>query len=219
MISLENISKYYPTWRGRHYVFRDISLTIPSGKNVGLFGPNGAGKSTLLRIIGGIDYPTKGKVRSTASLSWPMGLGSGWQGSMTGRENSRFVCRLYGLNEHQVREVGAFVQSFSELDHYFDMPVRTYSSGMRSRLSFAISMAFEFDYYLIDELTAVGDKRFKDKSSAALEERKGRSNYLMVSHNVRKLAKDVDMALFISDGEVLLVEDPQEALWLYEKAS
>lgn len=219
MIKLNGLTKYYPTWRGRHYVFSDVSLTVPSGVNVGIFGPNGAGKSTLLRIIGGIDFANKGTVRSHLTISWPMGVGGGYQGNMTGRENARFVARLYGLSQRQTIDLCDFVEDFSELGDYFDMPVRSYSSGMRSRLTFAVSMGFEFDYYLIDELTAVGDSRFKQKSSAALKQRKNRSNYLMVSHNVKSLAKDVDMALFVAGGRVALLDDPMDALILYEEAS
>ena len=162
MIKIESLTKSYRTPKGRHYVFKNLSIEFPTGKSIALIGRNGAGKSTLLRIIGGIDRPDKGEIITQKTISWPVGLSGGFQGSLTGRENVKFVARLYS-RKNELQDKVAFVESFSELGKYFDMPIKTYSSGMRSRLGFGLSMAFDFDYYLVDEVTAVGDMRFKEK--------------------------------------------------------
>lgn len=145
MIAIENLTKSYRTPAGRHYVFKDLSLTLPSGKSVALIGRNGAGKSTLLRMIGGTDNPDSGRIISSATISAGR-AGWGFQGSLTGRENVKFVARLYAPKE-EVRQKVAFVEEFAELGKYFDMPVKAYSSGMKARLGFGLSMAFKFDYY------------------------------------------------------------------------
>src|ERR1700761_5172232 len=149
MIVLENLTKSYKTPSGRHYVFKDVNVEIPSGKSIGLIGRNGAGKSTLMRIMGGIDRPDYGRVHTNKRISWPVGLASGFQSSMTGRENVKFVARLYA-EKHELEDKVRFVSDFCDLGHFFDMPIKTYSSGMRGRLGFGLSMAFDFDYYLID---------------------------------------------------------------------
>lgn len=216
MIELINISKSYKTPQGRHYVFKDLNITLPEGKSVGLIGRNGAGKSTLLRIIGGIDRPDSGKVRTQKSISWPVGLASGFQGSMTGRENVKFVARLYAKPDELLEKV-AFVEAFAELGKYFDMPIKSYSSGMRSRLGFGLSMAFDFDYYLIDEVTAVGDAAFRKKSGALIQRNRQKSQFLMVSHNLNDIKKYCDMALLIGRQRVQVYEDVAEAIKAYKQ--
>lgn len=140
MIELMNVTKYYKTNKGIKYILKDVSIKIPSNKNIAILGSNGAGKSTLLRMLGGIDYPDKGIIRSKNNFSWPMGLSGGFQGSMTGRQNVKFVCRIYGENEDHIKDAINFVKEFSELGDYFDMPIKTYSSGMKSKLSFGLSL-------------------------------------------------------------------------------
>ncbi len=186
MIKIENLTKSYRTPTGRHYVFKDLNLEIPSGKSVAFIGRNGAGKSTLLRMIGGIDRPDSGKIITNKTISWPVGLAGGFQGSLTGRENVKFVARLYAKQE-ELKEKIEFVEEFAELGKYFDMPIKTYSSGMRSRLGFGLSMAFKFDYYIVDEVTAVGDARFKEKCAQLFKERHKESSFLMVSHSLNSL--------------------------------
>lgn len=176
MIELKNVTKYYKTNIGKHYVIKDANLIIPEGKNVGILGRNGAGKSTFLNLLGGIDFPNKGSIESNKSFSWPMGLGSGFQGSMTGRQNVKFVCRIYGKNYNQIQKAINSVQEFAELDEYFDMPIKTYSSGMKSRLSFGLSLAFDFEYILIDETLSVGDGVFKKKATEALKKKIEKAN-------------------------------------------
>ncbi|HCD6323103.1 TPA: ABC transporter ATP-binding protein, partial [Escherichia coli] len=188
--------KSYRTPHGRHYVFKDLNVEFPEGKSVALLGRNGAGKSTLLRIIGGIDKPDYGAVITNRSISWPVGLSGGFQGSLTGRENVKFVARLYA-KQGDLKNKVAFVEEFSELGMYFDMPIKSYSSGMKSRLGFGLSMAFEFDYYLVDEITSVGDARFREKCAEIFKSRHSESNFLMVSHNLNSIREFCDVAIFL----------------------
>ncbi|TGB94672.1 ABC transporter ATP-binding protein [Escherichia sp. E2748] len=216
MIKIENLTKSYRTPTGRHYVFKDLNLEIPSGKSVAFIGRNGAGKSTLLRMIGGIDRPDSGKIITNKTISWPVGLAGGFQGSLTGRENVKFVARLYAKQE-ELKEKIEFVEEFAELGKYFDMPIKTYSSGMRSRLGFGLSMAFKFDYYIVDEVTAVGDARFKEKCAQLFKERHKESSFLMVSHSLNSLKEFCDVAIvFKDDNAVGFYEDVQEGIEEYK---
>ncbi|HGC3063129.1 TPA: ABC transporter ATP-binding protein, partial [Escherichia coli] len=215
MIAIENLTKSYKTQNGRHYVLKDVNLLFPEGKSIAFIGHNGAGKSTLLRIIGGIDRPDKGRIVTDKTISWPVGLSGGFQGSLTGRENVKFVARLYSKN-NELRDKIDFVKDFSELGKYFDMPIKTYSSGMRSRLGFGLSMAFDFDYYLVDEITAVGDARFKKKCIDLFNQKRDKSNLLMVSHNLNSLADYCDHAiLFDKQQNVHLFSEIEEAIYQY----
>ncbi|MCN7332106.1 ABC transporter ATP-binding protein [Escherichia coli] len=202
MIKIENLTKSYRTPTGRHYVFKDLNIEIPSGKSVAFIGRNGAGKSTLLRMIGGIDRPDSGKIITNKTISWPVGLAGGFQGSLTGRENVKFVARLYAKQE-ELKEKIEFVEEFAELSKYFDMPIKTYSSGMRSRLGFGLSMAFKFDYYIVDEVTAVGDARFKEKCAQLFKERHKESSFLMVSHSLNSLKEFCDVAIVFKNSYII----------------
>lgn len=206
MIKIENLTKSYRTPSGRHYVFKDLNLEIPSGKSVAFIGSNGAGKSTLLRMIGGIDRPDSGRIITDKTISWPLGLTGGFQGSLTGRENVKFVVGLY--SEHKkIKEKMDFIEEFSELNKYFDMPVKTYSSGMKSRLSFGLSIAFKFDYYLIDEIISVGDINFRLKCENFFAQQKNTSSFLVVSHNLNFLKKHCQSAVIINKGIVEYTDD------------
>lgn len=202
MIKIENLTKSYRTPTGRHYVFKDLNIEITSGKSVAFIGRNGAGKSTLLRMIGGIDRPDSGKIITNKTISWPVGLAGGFQGSLTGRENVKFVARLYAKQE-ELKEKIEFVEEFAELGKYFDMPIKTYSSGMRSRLGFGLSMAFKFDYYIVDEVTAVGDARFKEKCAQLFKERHKESSFLMVSHSLNSLKEFCDVAIVFKNSYII----------------
>ena len=167
MIVGEDIHKRYQTDHGvGDWVLQGVSFTLPRNVNVGLVGKNGAGKSTLLRLIGGVDQPNKGRVTRDCRVSWPLGFGGGLQKTLTGRQNAKFVCRIQG-HEGDMEERLERIQAFAEIGKAFDEPVVTYSSGMNARLKFAISLAFDFDVYLSDELTAVGDVSFKKKAKQA----------------------------------------------------
>lgn len=217
MIKIENLTKSYRTPAGRHYVFKDLNIELPSGKSVALVGRNGAGKSTLLRMIGGIDRPDSGNIITDKTISWPVGLSGGFQGSLTGRENVKFVARLYAKKD-ELKDKVAFVEEFAELGKYFDMPIKTYSSGMKSRLGFGLSMAFKFDYYLVDEVTAVGDARFKQKCADLFKERHAEASFLMVSHSLNSLKEFCDVALLInSDKDIKIFSKIDEAISHYKQ--
>lgn len=216
MIELRNLTKSYITPKGRHYVFKNLNAVLPDNKSVGLLGKNGAGKSTLLRIIGGIDFPDTGEVRTNKTISWPVALAGGFQGSLTARQNIRFVARLYAP-ESEISKVVAFVEEFAQLGKYFDMPIKSYSSGMRSRLGFGLSMAFEFDYYLLDEVGAVGDATFRKRSQQLLDDLKTNSNIIMVSHNVKDLIRNCDVGFLVQDGQAQYFADINEAVEVYKE--
>lgn len=215
MFELRNITKSYLTPKGRRHVFRDLSLKIPAGKNIGLIGRNGAGKSTLMRLLGGADMPDSGSVATDKSISWPVGLSGGFQGSMTGRENIKFVSRVYGAVGEAMRQKVAYVEDFAEIGTWIDEPVKAYSSGMRSRLAFGLSMAFDFDYYLIDEVMSVGDAHFKRKCAEVFEERLQKSKVVLVSHNMNEIQKLCDVVLLVRDGGVQIYDDVAEGIKAY----
>lgn len=217
MIELRNLSKSYATPKGRHYVFKDLNAILPENKSVALLGKNGAGKSTLLRIIGGIDYADSGQVITKKSISWPVALSGGFQGSLTARQNCRFVARLYVRTKEEVEYVVRFVEEFADIGKYFDMPMKSFSSGMRSRVGFGLSMAFNFDYYLLDEAGAVGDASFRKKSQKLLNELKERSNIIMVSHDLKDLTKNCDVAFLVRDGQAEYFDDIQHAVEVYKE--
>ncbi|WP_249543821.1 ABC transporter ATP-binding protein [Escherichia coli] len=187
-------------------MFKDLNIAFPSDKSIALLGRNGAGKSTLLRVIGGIDRPDKGTVITDKTISWPVGLSGGFQGSLTGRENVKFVARLYS-KANELKNKIEFVEEFSELGKYFDMPIKTYSSGMRSRLGFGLSMAFNFDYYLVDEITAVGDARFKEKCAKLFKAKHSESNFIMVSHSLHSLKEFCDVAIYLGRNNMVYYFD------------
>ncbi|MFK7967750.1 MAG: ABC transporter ATP-binding protein [Rickettsiaceae bacterium] len=215
MFILEKITKSFLLKSGeRRYIFRDLSLTIPK-LNLAILGKNGAGKSTLLSLISGSTMPDSGKIITQCNVSWPVGLQSGFQGSMTGRENVLFVCRIHGYSLHYAKKKAVFVNDFAELGDYFDMPVKTYSSGMKSRLGFGLSMAFDFDVYLIDEAISVGDPSFKKKSSQVFEEKRKKSNIIMVSHSVSTIKQWCDVAIYLENGICQFYENLDEAIKRY----
>lgn len=218
MIRIENLTKSYLTLRGRKTVFRNLSLEIPSGVNVGLIGRNGAGKSTLMRLISAVDLPDSGRIVTNGRLSWPVGLMGGMQGGLSGRENVKFVCRVHGVRGAEMREKLRYVESFAQIGSYFDQPVSTYSSGMRARLAFGTSMAFDFDYYLIDEILAVGDAGFKSKSRKAFEEKLQRARLILVSHNMNLVRKMCDVVVHLDAGRATLYHDIDEGIAAYQKA-
>lgn len=217
MIELRNITKTYPVQSGLRYVLRDVSLIIPSKTNLAILGPNGAGKSTFLRLIGGAEPADSGEILTDQEISWPLGISSGFQGSLTGRENVLFVCRINGLNLDESRYVINQVTNFAELGEYFDMPVNTYSSGMRARLSFGLSMSFEFDVYLIDELTSVGDTIFREKAKAAFENIRNRASLIFVSHSLKTLRDSCQSALFLRDGQADYFPHIEDGISAYQE--
>lgn len=215
MIALENISKAYRTRSGSNVVLDAVSIEFPARTNVGILGKNGVGKSTLLRVIAGTELPDSGSVRRRGTVSWPIGFAGGFSGSLSGEDNCRFVARIYGAD---IDDVVGFTQDFAELGEYFYMPVRTYSSGMRARLAFGLSMAIEFDAYLVDEVTAVGDARFQQKCRDAFRDRSGRSSVIIVSHNLATVRDYCQHCAVLSAGKLLYFDSVDAARAAYEAA-
>jgi len=213
MIKLQDVSKRYSTSKGVKTVLDSIDFTFVPGCNMGVLGRNGAGKSTLLRLLGGAELPTSGTVIRESSVSWPIGFGGGFHGRLTGKENLRFICRIYDAD---IPEVTAFVEEFSELGEYMDMPVNTYSSGMKAKLAFGLSMAIDFDFYLIDEITAVGDYKFQQKSNEEFARRKNRSTLIIVSHNTTTIRTHCDAAAVLDRGHLVKFDDVDSAITYYE---
>jgi capsular polysaccharide transport system ATP-binding protein len=215
VIELSEITKAYQTRSGSNVVLDRISFTFPPRTNIGILGKNGSGKSTLLRVIAGTEQPDSGKVHWGGLVSWPIGFSGGFNGSLSGEENCRFVARIYGAD---LDEVVGFTMDFSELGEYFHMPVRTYSSGMRARLAFGLSMAIQFDAYLVDEVTAVGDANFQAKCRKAFEERSDRSSVIIVSHQMSTVRAYCERCAVLKHGKLLVFDSVDAASKEYEAA-
>jgi len=216
MIEIRNVSKGYKLRRGWKPVLDDVSFALPQDRSIGILGRNGAGKSTLVRLIAGLEKPDSGKIDHHGTrLSWPLNQAAGAHGSMTGRENIRFICRLYGID---YRRKVDFVEDFAELGPFMDQPVKTYSSGMKARLTFGIGMAFDFDTYLIDEGFGGGDARFKGRVEEIFSEkrRSGNCNMIVVSHNAQTITRYCDMAAVLEGGKLRLYDDMDAALAAYQ---
>lgn len=222
MIEIQNLSKrYYHSHYSKsddQWVLKDINLIIPTGVSVGLLGANGAGKSTLLRLIAGMDTPQKGRVIRHSKVSWPIGLAAGLQSSMTGRQNVKFVARMHGT-DYDINSIIERVQDFAEIGLAFDEPIRTYSSGMRSRLNFGLSLAFDFDVYLSDEATAVGDRAFKAKASKAFKDKVGEASLIMVSHGESILKELCQAGIYLKDGQAHWYDNIKDAIAAYHADS
>jgi capsular polysaccharide transport system ATP-binding protein len=214
MIRLENITKYYPSKLGNQYVFKDLSFYIPTGHNIGILGANGAGKSTLFRLLAGSEYPNRGKIKTELNLSWPVALTTGIHPQMTGEENTRFIGKINGIADIDSYEKR--VKEFAELGEKYYLPVRTYSSGMKPRLAFACSIAIDFDVYLIDEVTSVGDAKFRRKAKQALLERSEQASVIMVSHEMDEIRQFCDSAIVLHQGELTFYNDLDHGIEEYQ---
>ena len=213
MIELANVRKTYHTRAGQHTVLDGVDLTIRRGEKIGILGCNGAGKSTLIRILSGAEQPSAGRVRRGMTLSWPLAFGGAFQGSLSGLDNLKFICRVYGVPH---TDKVAYVEDFSELGKYMREPVKTYSAGMRARLAFAISMAIEFDCFLIDEIISVGDARFHDKCQHELFEKRKDRAFLMVSHVANNIREHCDRAGVLVAGKLHLFDGIDTAFEFYQ---
>ena len=212
MISCQNLYKSYPMGRGHKHVLNGLNFNISPGERVGFLGRNGAGKTTLIKLIGGVEMPTSGKVRRHMSVSWPLGFGGGFQGSLTGYDNARFIARIYGASYSQIKD---FVEDFTELGRQLKMPVKTYSSGMKARLAFALSLAIEFDCYLIDEVIMVGDHSFREKCHYELFEKREDRALILASHSASLVREYCNRAMVLHDGQGTMYGDLGEALQVY----
>ncbi|MEP4194676.1 MAG: ABC transporter ATP-binding protein [Aliishimia sp.] len=213
MIELVNLTKSFGRGEQRKVVADQVSHTFPRGRSVALLGRNGAGKSTLLRIIAGTMTPDHGHVRSKGSISWPVGFAGSFHGDLTGAQNTRFLARIYGA---ETDELQSFVADFADLGHHFRQPFKTYSSGMRARLAFGVSMGLKFDTYLIDEVTSVGDAAFRKKSTDLLLARLEESGAIVVSHGMGVLRRMCDCAAVLEEGQLTFFEDLNEAIEIHE---
>lgn len=215
MIRLVDLCKSYPTSRGPHEVFRNINLEVDKGEKVGILGRNGAGKSTMIRLLSGAEQPTSGLVERNMSVSWPLAFGGAFQSTLTGLDNLRFICRIYGIPYEDKID---YVQEFSELGVYLREPLRIYSSGMRARLAFALSMVIEFDCFLIDEVVAVGDVRFHEKCNIELFEKRADRSLIIVSHDANYVRAHCSKICVLSEGELSVFTDPDAAFEFYHQA-
>jgi capsular polysaccharide transport system ATP-binding protein len=218
MIIVDDVHKRYQTDHGPgKWVLQGVSFTIPPKLSVGLIGVNGAGKSTLLRLVGGVDQPNKGRIERNCRVSWPMGFGGGLQGSLTGRQNAKFVCRIHG-HEADIPDRLAYIQDFAAIGDAFDEPVKTYSSGMKSRLQFALSLAFDFDVYISDEVTATGDAAFKKKAADAFKNLADHASLIMVSHGEGTLRQFCSAGIWIHQGKAHWFDQIGDALKAYNES-
>jgi capsular polysaccharide transport system ATP-binding protein len=214
MITLDRVTKAYKTTTGRKVVLEDATLTFASGHNVGILGANGAGKSTLIRLLAGSEMPDRGTIRRYARVSFPLGFGGTFHGALSGRENVAFIARIYGA---ALRPMLRYVEEFAELREYWNMPVNTYSAGMRARLAFGACLGIDFDVYLIDEVTEIGDERFRRKCAASFRERMRRSDIVLVTHNSGTIRQYCNRAAVLTGGGLQLFDDVSSALDLHRR--
>ncbi len=214
MIRLENVFKYYKTRGSKKIILDHVSTGFYPGTSYAILGINGAGKSTTMRILAGTELPNAGRVARSARISWPLGFAGGLHPAMTGRENVQFVARVYGQSPRQAVE---FVEDFAEIGAYIDEPYWTYSSGMAQRLAFGLSMAIDFECYLIDEVTAVGDARFQARCHEEFSKRRERSDIIMVSHSIETIRSYCSRAIVLAHGIVHEFSNVDDAIELYNK--
>jgi len=214
MISAERVCKDYHSETGRTWnrVLSDISFSVSPGEKIAVLGRNGAGKSTLIRLIAGIEVPTSGVIDRGMSVSWPVGLSGGLGGSMTGNDNIRLICRIYGKPFAMIRD---YVDDFARLGKYLSEPVRTYSTGMRARLNFALSLAIDFDCYLVDEIITVGDQRFQERSYEELFVRRADRSLILASHVPDIVRAYCSRAVVLHRGRGKVFDDLELALAIY----
>jgi capsular polysaccharide transport system ATP-binding protein len=214
MIQFNNVFKFYRAEGHTKIVLDHVSAVFDTSRSYGLLGVNGAGKSTTLRLISGAELPNSGTVRRTVRVSWPLGFAYGFHPLMTGRENIHFVARVYGAD---IRKVINFVEEFSELGEYIDIPIKTYSSGMMGRLAFGLSMAIEFDVYLIDEITSTGDSRFQVRCQEAFAARRKDSGLIVVSHSIGTIKDYCDSGGVLVDGQLIMFDSVDKAIEMYNR--
>lgn len=214
MIELRNLSKSFGDGASKTWVANDLCATFPPRASVAILGRNGAGKSSLLRLIAGTMRPDRGEVRRQGTLSWPVGFAGSFHGDLSGVQNARFVARVYGVDAH---DLISFVESFSQLGHHFRKPVRGYSSGMKSRLAFGVSMGIKFDTYLFDEITAVGDAGFRTKCEMVIKERLASSGAIVVTHSIGQVRRLCDHAAILENGRLNFFTDIERGIEYYQR--
>jgi len=217
MITLSNVWKSYALPGGpRKSILNGLTLDLTNDRQVAVIGRNGAGKSTFLRLVAGVIAPDRGIVARQGRFSWPMGFSGGLHPALTGRQNARFIARVYGADTD---DLVAAVEDFAELGRYFDSPFATYSSGMKARLALGISLAADFDCYIIDEITAVGDAVFRKKAHRALHEKLSHAQMFIVSHSESTLRDYCNCALYLDGGDAYFFDDLAQGLTAYNRAN
>lgn len=214
MIIVKNVGKQYSTRKGYKTVLNNINFSLHRGEKIGILGRNGAGKSTLIKLLSEIEKPTTGSIIRNMSISWPLAFSGAFQGSLTGMDNLRFICRIYGCNIEKMKE---YVENFAELGDYLYEPIKKYSSGMKARLAFALSLSIEFDCYLIDEVIAVGDSRFTEKCKTELFENKKDRALILVSHNINAIQDYCDKAMVLDAGYLYQFDTIEQAYIYHNK--
>lgn len=214
VIRFENVTKVYSTYGRRRTILDRVNFTLKPGISYGIMGINGAGKSTTMKLIAGVEEPTRGRISRGLRVSWPLGFAGGFNAKMTGRDNVIFVARIYGEDPRRVLE---FVEDFSELGSYLNMPVNTYSSGMGSRLAFGMSMAIPFDTYLIDETLSVGDARFQKRCAEVFNRRRETADVILISHSMEQIREYCSQALILINGQAVVYDDVDEAITAYRR--
>ena len=214
MIKVDNALKYYKNNGHVKVVLDHVSIDFMGGRSYGILGVNGAGKSTMMRLLAGTELPNSGTIKKTSRVSWPLGFTGGMHPKLTGRENVQFAARIYGQD---MRRTIDFVEDFAEIGAYIDAPIMTYSSGMLARLAFGLSMAVDFECYLIDEVTAVGDARFAARCKNEFEKRKKKADIIFISHNMPTIKQYCDRGIVLAGGRVFEFRDVDEAIALYKK--
>lgn len=209
MIRFENLTKSFWVRGQRKVVIDNLNTTLPTGRSLGLFGLNGAGKTTLMQIIAGTMHADRGRVVSDGSISWPVGFAGSFHPDLTGAQNVRFIARVYGVDTEALVD---FVEDFAELGPHFHAAVRTYSAGMKSRLTFGTSMGVQFDTYLIDEVTAVGDAAFRKKSQKLFLARMEHSSAILVTHEMGQMRNFCDAGIVLHEGKLSYFDDINEAI-------
>lgn len=215
MIELKNVTKFYKPDGNVKLILDSVSGVLDTTRSYGLLGTNGAGKSTLLRLLAGSELPNRGRISRKGRISWPLGFAGGFHPQMTGRENVAFIARVYNEDIDRVID---FTENFAQIGVHMNAPVQTYSTGTMARLAFAASMAVEFDFYLIDEITAVGDDRFARRCHEAFAERRGRSGLILASHHAGTILDYCQHGLVLKDGQLTYFEEASEAIDYYRSA-
>jgi capsular polysaccharide transport system ATP-binding protein len=214
MIKFDNVLKFYKIHRHRKIVLNYICINLEPGISYGIMGVNGAGKSTFMRLIAGTELPNSGRIQRSVRVSWPLGFSGGFHPNLTGRENIQFLARVYGANP---RDIVEFVEDFAEVGPYIDAPVKTYSTGMAARVAFGLSMAINFECYLIDEVMAVGDARFRARCKVEFDKRKATSDVIMISHSLATIREYCDRGIVLADGQLHYFHDVDDAIELYNR--
>lgn len=213
ILDLDNVTKRFRAKKADKIIVENLSFTLDEGVNIGILGKNGSGKSTLLRMLAGVESPDSGRIARFGSVSWPIAFSGFLHGSLTGRENARFIARIYGK---QPDEIETRCAEFAEIGQYFDMPLKTYSSGMRARVAFSLSMAIDFDVQLIDEVMAVGDDSFQQKCKRAMEDRAQKSTFIIVAHQSKTLEDWCHVGAVLNNGKLVFYDTIKEAIHAYK---